>query len=236
MSATATPVASDRSDFRTVTVGGAKLGVATAVAVVAFLAASQRVPITGGLRGGVEALIVLAAAVGLVATVVFSAIDIVLLRPFKAYPWTWDAIGGGSTWWYLPIWWMLGTFLAWMGGIVTAAGGEATLGRRALPALAATIVVALIVRLAGVTLALPVATGGAFTLVLAALVLVGWLLTPVLAWSASYIGLWAGALVATGFTRPVTMLIVAGAVATLCGFTALFIWVRFMRRVPPLLF
>src|SRR2546425_5292874 len=82
------------------------------------------------------------------------------------------AIGGGSTWWYLPIWWMLGTFLAWMGGIVTAAGGEATLGRRALPALAATIVVALIVRLAGVTLALPVATGGAFTLVLAALALV----------------------------------------------------------------
>src|SRR5205814_1715495 len=49
-----------------------------------------------------------AAAMGLVGTVVFSAIDIVLLRPFKAYPWTWDAIGGGSTWWYLPIWWMLG--------------------------------------------------------------------------------------------------------------------------------
>src|SRR5256885_5665811 len=68
---------------------------------------------------------------GPVGTVVFSAIDIVLLRPFKAYPWTWDAIGGGSTWWYLPIWWMLGTFLAWMGGIVTAAGSEATLGRRA---------------------------------------------------------------------------------------------------------
>jgi hypothetical protein len=196
MSATAAPVASDRSDFRTVTVGGAKLGVATAVAVVAFLAASQRVPITGGLRAGVEALIVLAAgvavaflpaqwtaarstegiagaaALGLVATVVFSAIDIVLLRPFKAYPWTWDAIGGSSTWWYLPIWWMLGTFLAWMGGIVTAAGSEATLGRRALPVVAATIVLALIVRLAGVTLALPVATGGAFTLVLAALALV----------------------------------------------------------------
>ena len=113
-----------------------------------------------------------AAALGLVATVVFSAIDIVLLRPFKAYPWTWDAIGGGSTWWYLPIWWMLGTFLAWMGGIVTAAGSEATLGRRALPPVAATIVLALIVRLAGVTLALPVATGGAFTLVLAALALV----------------------------------------------------------------
>src|SRR2546430_11751614 len=56
------------------------------------------------------------------------------------------------------------------------------------------------------------------------LVVVGWLLTPVLAWSASYAGLWAGALVATGFSRPVTMLVVAAAIATLCGFTALVIW------------
>jgi len=60
-------------------------------------------------------------------------------------------------------------------------------------------------------------------------------MTPVLAWSASYVGLWAGALVATGFARPVTMLIVAAAVAAVCGFIALFIWVRFMRRVPHLL-
>src|SRR5438445_13626659 len=167
MSATAAPVASDRSDFRTVTVGGAQLGGATAVAVVAFLAASRLVPITAGLRGAVEALIVLgtglavaflparwtgargtegiagAAAMGLVGTVVFSAIDIVLLRPFKAYPWTWDAIGGGSTWWYLPIWWMPGPFLAWMGGLVTAGqaargggAGEAKIGRSTVPAVA----------------------------------------------------------------------------------------------------
>jgi len=60
-------------------------------------------------------------------------------------------------------------------------------------------------------------------------------MTPVLAWSASYVGLWAGALVATGFARPVTMLAVAAAVAAVCGFIALFIWVRFMRRVPHLL-
>jgi len=196
MSATVAPAASDRSDFRTVTVGGAKIGVATAIAVVAFLAALRLVPIAGGLRGGVLVLIVLAAglaaaflpaewtaarstegiagaaAVGLVGTVVFSAIDIVLLRPFKAYPWTWDAIGGGSTWWYLPIWWMLGTFLAWMGGIVTAASGEATLARRALPAVAGTIIVAAIGRLAAIPVAFPVITGAAFTLVLAALALV----------------------------------------------------------------
>src|SRR5438445_2538625 len=195
MSATATATASDRSDIRTVMVGGTQIGLLTAAAVVAFLIVSRQVTAVLPQRA-LEALIVLAtgtavsflparltqarhvegiagaAAIGLWGTVVFMAIDIVLLRPFKAYPWTWDAIGGGSTWWYLPIWWMLGTFLAWMGGIVTAAGSEATLRRRALPALAATIVLALIVRLAGVTLALPVATGGAFTLVLAALALV----------------------------------------------------------------
>src|SRR5881392_1692654 len=196
MSATAAPVASDRSDFRTVTVGGAKLGVATAVAVVAFLAASQRVPITGGLRGGVEALIVLAAgvavaflpaqwtaarstegiagaaALGLVATVVFSAIDIVLLRPLKAYPWTWDAVGGGSSWWYLPIWWMLGTFVAWMGGILTASQarrGEATLVRVALPVIVATVVLVSVARFAGFAAPLPVLTGAGFAISLAAL-------------------------------------------------------------------
>src|SRR2546425_13333683 len=64
MSATVAPAASDRSDFRTVTVGGAKIGVATAIAVVAFLAALRLGPIAGGLRGGVLVLIVLAAGLG----------------------------------------------------------------------------------------------------------------------------------------------------------------------------
>ncbi len=197
MSATAAPAPSDRSDFRTVTTGGAAVGVLTAVAVVAFLAASRLLP---DVRGGVESLIVLAAgitvaflpaqrtgargvdgiagaaAVGLVGTVVFSAIDIVLLRPFKAYPWTWDAIGGGSTWWYLPVWWMLGTFAAWMGAIVTARAATpdvpSPLVRRALPLVAATVIAVTVVRLAGMRVALPVLTGGAFTLTLAALALV----------------------------------------------------------------
>lgn len=67
------------------------------------------------------------------------------------------------------------------------------------------------------------------------LVVVGWFITPGLAWAASYVGLWAGALVATRFANPLTMLAVAGAVAGLCGFTTLALWVRFMRRVPHLL-
>jgi hypothetical protein len=192
-------VAFDRSDFRTVTLGGAGVGLVTGVAVVAYLAASRSVPETAGARGVVEALIVLAAgvlaaflpatrtaprgadgiagaaAIGLVGTIVFSAIDIIVLRPFKAYPWTWDAIGGGSSWWYLPVWWMLGTFLAWMGGIVTAsagARGETTLARRAMPVVIATVIGAVVARLLAFGIALPVATGGAFTVAIAAFAIV----------------------------------------------------------------
>ena len=192
-------VAFDRSDFRTVTLGGAGVGFVTGVAVVAYLAASRSVPETAGARGVVEALIVLAAgvlaaflpatrtaprgadgiagaaAIGLVGTIVFSAIDIIVLRPFKAYPWTWDAIGGGSSWWYLPVWWMLGTFLAWMGGIVTAsagARGETTLARRAMPVVIATVIGAVVARLLAFGIALPVATGGAFTVAIAAFAIV----------------------------------------------------------------
>jgi hypothetical protein len=67
------------------------------------------------------------------------------------------------------------------------------------------------------------------------LVVFGWLLTPVLAWGASYLGLWAGALVALRFSQPLTMLAVAGSTAALAGLAALAAWVRFMRRVPHLL-
>ena len=191
----ATSATVDRSEFRHVLLSGTIVGVVTAVVVILYLVISRLLPpgiITSVLQtiivlaGGVAAAflpgffagsrtvqgVASAAAIGLWGTIVFMAIDIILLRPFKAYPWTWDAIGGGSTWWYLPIWWMLGTFLAWMGGIVTAASGEATLARRALPAVAGTIIVTAIVRLAGVPVAFPVVTGAAFTLVLAALALV----------------------------------------------------------------
>ena len=67
------------------------------------------------------------------------------------------------------------------------------------------------------------------------LVVLGWLLTPVLAWSASYAGLWAGAVLGARLTNPVLMLALAGGVAALCGFSALAGWVGFMRRVPHLL-
>jgi hypothetical protein len=67
------------------------------------------------------------------------------------------------------------------------------------------------------------------------LVVVGWLLTPVLAWGASYFGLWVGALVGVHLGRPALMMGVAVAIAFASGFTVLAVWVRFMRRVPHLL-
>jgi len=67
------------------------------------------------------------------------------------------------------------------------------------------------------------------------LIVLGWLVTPLLAWGASYAGLWVGALVGTRFAQPLTMLAVAGLGAALFGFSALALWVRFMRRVPHLL-
>src|SRR5256885_545945 len=190
--APATATASDRSDFRTVMVGGTQIGVLTAAAVVAFLMVSRQVA-AGMPQRVLEALIVLAtgtavsflparltearhvegiagaAAIGLWGTVVFMAFDIVLLRPFQASPWTWDAIGGGGTWWSLPIWWMLGTFLAWTGGIVSAARaarGDTSLVRAATPVLVGAVVLVARGRVAPLDLLLPAEARARFHLAL----------------------------------------------------------------------
>lgn len=191
MSATLAPTTIDRTDVRTILTGGTKVGLATAVAVVLYLWVSKYVPAGGPLRGGVEALLVLAAGtavtflpgrwcaarsvegiagaagMGLWGAIVFSVVDIVLLRPLKAYPWTWDAVGGGSTWWYLPIWWMFATFLAWMGGTLTAAAPEgSSVARTAAPVLIGAVVLAVVARLAGLDGALPVLAGAGFAVTL----------------------------------------------------------------------
>src|SRR2546428_5598323 len=129
MSASIAPTTTDRSDFRTVMVSGTKMGALTAAAVVLFLLVARWVPEAGGGRRGLEALIVLAAgvlasflpgrwtaarraegiagaaAIGLWGTIVFMAFDIVLLRPVRAHPWNWDAIGGGRCWGGPSNWW-----------------------------------------------------------------------------------------------------------------------------------
>src|SRR5213083_2493841 len=182
----------DRSEFRHVLLSGTIMGVVTAAAVILYLLVARLLS-PGMVTSLLETVIVLAggvaaaflpgsfassratqgvasaAAIGLWGTIVFMAIDIILLRPFKAYPWTWDALAGGSTWWYLPIWWMLGTFLAWMGAIVTAGraarGGDTAIRSLAIPAVAGGLGVGLGLGLGGLML-MPVAAGAGFALTL----------------------------------------------------------------------
>lgn len=56
-----------------------------------------------------------AAGIGLMATAVFLLVDSLLLQHIGTYTNRWLAIGGGSNWWYHPVWWMAGTYLSWMG-------------------------------------------------------------------------------------------------------------------------
>ena len=199
MTAGTAPASTDRSDFRHILGSGTKLGVAVGTAVIIYLGISRLVP-AGVVQALVQTAVVLAAAVaasflpaqwttargtqgiagaaavGLWGTIVFMAIDIIVLRPLKAYPWTWDAVGGGSTWWYLPIWWMLGTFVAWMGGMVTAGraarGGPTSLIALATPVLGGTLGITAGVQLARLGIYLPVAAGAAFTATLTVLAVV----------------------------------------------------------------
>jgi len=61
-----------------------------------------------------------AAGLGLAAAVVFLIIDVIALQPTGTYTNRWLEIGGGSNWWYHPVWWMAGTFLPWMGAFCMA--------------------------------------------------------------------------------------------------------------------
>lgn len=61
-----------------------------------------------------------AAGIGLAASWLWMFIDIPL-QFLGFYTNRWLAIGGGSNWWYIPVWWMVGTFLPWMGAWQLAA-------------------------------------------------------------------------------------------------------------------
>lgn len=94
-----------------------------------------------------------AAGIGLAATVVFLIIDSALLQPLGLYTNRWREVGGGSNWWYHPVWWMVGTFLPWMGALIlanrAARGRSVSMAGVMVPALALTAVCAVIAVLAG---------------------------------------------------------------------------------------
>lgn len=136
----------DQSGWRSIVRAGVQVGVVTAVGVVAFVLASRGM--VGTTETVVQSILVLAggavfaylpsgllrpydaesiawaAMIGLLGALVFTVIDTVLLRPLNLYHWTWDAIGGGSGFWYIPVWWMGSAVLAWLGAWVTALGNR----------------------------------------------------------------------------------------------------------------
>jgi hypothetical protein len=142
MTAAAQPVAAERSDPRAIVGGGVILGVITAIGVVIFALASR--PLEGMVETVVQISLVIvggavfayfpsmriqprsvdsvawAALTGLMGALFFTVIDTAVLRPLDVYYWTWDEIGGGSGWWYVPVWWMGSAALAWLGAWVTA--------------------------------------------------------------------------------------------------------------------
>lgn len=192
MSSAAQPVSSDHIDAKATVFQGARLGVITAVGTVAFVLAA------GWLSDGMTSKVVLsvivflfgtllaflpaqwvapqtaddiarASLVGFAGTAVFTLIDIAILRVVNLYPWTWDAVGGGSGWWYLPVWWMLGTFIAWTGSMISAAGfsrGGGGIVNLSFGALVGTAVLAAIGALTGLLAFGPVLVGGSFVLTL----------------------------------------------------------------------
>lgn len=95
-----------------------------------------------------------AAGIGLAASGVFLLVDVTLLQNIGTYTNRWYEIGGGSNWWYHPVWWMVGTFLPWMGAWIvanqTVRRGEPAPLNGFAAALAATVVVAALAVLIGV--------------------------------------------------------------------------------------
>jgi len=144
MTAAATPVP-ERYDVRTIVGGGIKLGVLTTVGVAVFALLSRVLAgttevitqavfvIAGGVVCGYlpsvwvrprsADAIAWAAMLGLLGAVTFTVFDTAILRPLDLYHWTWDEIGGGSGFWYIPVWWMGSAFLAWLGGMISARTG-----------------------------------------------------------------------------------------------------------------
>jgi len=138
--------------------GAAEFAIGAAVLVVGFAAVTflpgqwTRARTIEGIAG--------AAGIGLMGTIIFMVIDVALFQWSGVYTNRWLAIGGTSNWWYIAVWWMVGTFLAWMGAQIQASQarkGAASIGKGLVTALACAVacwVVAVLIHfpLAGWTL------------------------------------------------------------------------------------
>ena len=160
-------------DVRTIVGSGIKLGIVTTVGVVVFALISRL--IGGTVEVAVQSILVLlgglvfsflaatwmkphdvdsiawTSLVGLLGALTFTILDTAVLRPLNLYHWTWDQIGGGSGFWYIPVWWMGSATLAWLGAwIYSLASRGGTVGFGTLAGRPVAIALALFVVL-GIT-------------------------------------------------------------------------------------
>jgi hypothetical protein len=165
----------DATDVPAIVLGSIKLGLLETVLVLLFSLTSRFLSgivetIVGGLivLVGLAAVTMLpglwtrartiegiagAAGIGLGAAGVFLLIDVMLLQNIGTYSNRWHAIGGGSNWWYHPVWWMVGSFLPWMGAWILAnqaeRNGQPAAGRGLVVALVLSVIVAIAAVLLG---------------------------------------------------------------------------------------
>lgn len=62
----------------------------------------------------------------------------------------------------------------------------------------------------------------------------GWLLTPFMAWAASFFGCVAGEVIAIRMNDPQQGLILSAVLGAIAGFVTLILWLRLLRRSPEL--
>jgi hypothetical protein len=174
-SALSMDAAHDRTDIASLVRGGVKLGLIQSALVAAFALLQVRLEGVAELAVcglilfiGIAATIVLpgqwtgartiegiagSAGIGLASALVFLVVDVSLFQPLHLYTSRWLAIGGGANWWYHPVWWMVGTYLPWMGAWIQAS--QARRNGQANPAL----MVAVTAVLAAILLGLAVVAG-----------------------------------------------------------------------------
>src|SRR4051812_47649948 len=177
--------AHDLTDVPSIVRGAVKLGLLESILVLLISLASRLLP-NGVLQTVVMGILVVlglatvtllpglwtrartiegiagAAGIGLGAAVVYLLIDVTLLQNIGTYGHRWLELGGGSNWWYHPVWWMVGTFLPWMGAWMLAnqlaKRGEVSPGAAfgtALACAAVCAVIAVLVHVPGARWSLP---------------------------------------------------------------------------------
>jgi hypothetical protein len=167
----------DATDVPSIVLGSVKLGLLETVLVLLFSLASRFLDgvvetIVGGLivLVGLAAVTMLpglwtrartiegiagAAGIGLGAAGVFLLLDVMLLQNIGTYSNRWHEIGGGSNWWYHPVWWMVGSFLPWMGAWILANQTDRNGQPAAARGLVTAVVLSVIVALGAVLLGFP---------------------------------------------------------------------------------